>query len=252
MQTDRLRHYDLEAVQLLDGRVLTRAAIMRRLGITSGEAGARLGKMIRYGLLERVDRGSYTTPGHVIRLLPELKAGMPCDQVQELLTRPEPARMRPLPAAPPATLDAAGPRVREPVPLAPFTAKRDWEETRAREEARSRAAHPAGSAQVDTQVSIEATGDQDSIQTTLAGLLNSLRGSYPGLAVQPEEEEEPQDAAQSALRHAVDQAGAMQLAMAHSNGEVEPAELFAMRRDLARLWLDIASVALTLETHPGL
>src|SRR5215216_1646905 len=92
MQTNRLRSYDLDLVKFLDGRVLTRLAIIRRLGITPGEAGARLAKMARYGLLERVDRGSYTVSGQAISLLPELRAGMTCEQVQDLLIRPEPAR----------------------------------------------------------------------------------------------------------------------------------------------------------------
>lgn len=80
-----------------------------------------------------------------------------------------------------------------------------WLRTAARadEQARSRAAHPAGSARV-----------------------------------------EGENTAVSALAKAVDQASAMQLVLSHANGEAGAESLFWMRRDLAKLWVEIARQAL--------
>jgi hypothetical protein len=229
MQSDRLRSHDVEVVKLLDGQRLPRFEVMRKLDLTAGEASARLSKLVRYGLVYRTGRGYYTTAHGVSGLLPGLKAHMTLEEVQDLLSSPEPV---PVPHPVPHPVDR-----QEPVPMTPFTAKRDWEE------ARSRAAHPAGSARAGT-----GTGSTGDALRDLLVRLDLAPGPEPG----PEPELAPEDMADAALRHAADQAGAMQLALAHSNGEVAPAELFAMRRDLARLWVDIASAALTLETRPGL
>jgi hypothetical protein len=236
-QSDRLRHHDLQLVRHLNGRQQTRSQIMILLDIAPGEASARLSKMVRYGLIERLERGLYTTPSHVARLLGELKARMSLEEVQELLTRPAP---KPEPKPEPAP---------EPKPdLAVLSSdrehnQRELAEARAWEADRQQSmrAHPAGSALPPFMP--ETTGEPGSFTGAFQGLLALINAQQePGAEAEPEPE--PESVQESALRHAIDLAGAMQLDLAHSNGEVTPAALYAMRRDLARLWVDIARQAL--------
>ena len=247
-QSDRLRHHDLQLVRHLNGRQQTRSQIMILLDIAPGEASARLSKMVRYGLIERLERGLYTTPSHVARLLGELKARMSLEEVQELLTRPAP-KPEPKPEPQPVVTnpEQAGkgevPQVSDLYTRHLMSVREEERQGLAREleEERSRAAHPAGSALPPFMPGT--TGEPGSFTGAFQGLLALINAQQePGAEAEPEPE--PESVQESALRHAIDLAGAMQLDLAHSNGEVTPAALYAMRRDLARLWVDIARQAL--------